>query len=134
MAKLRTTQKINWGGNNPFIKNFLEIEIKEVSRTNTEIIFNVIDTIIGEKTEIDITYEFNYLTARNVNFTVSVELFNQLYAYIETQMPTNLTPFEKEALRPKLAFLYYFTNDKILDENDVEYCLYGTQPEDWQMI
>lgn len=139
MAKIRSTTKLNWGGWNPFIQNFIEIEIQEVSKSDTQISFLVKDTVIGEQEYLGennetLINEYPLQVIREKRFSVPMELYNQLYQAVESQMPAELTPFEKEKLRPKLAFLYYFGTDKILDENQTEFCLYGTQPNDWVII
>lgn len=139
MAILRSTERINWGGWNPFQQNFIEIEIKELSRTNNQVEFSIIDTVIGEHeylgdNEETLINEYPLQIIREKRFSVPVTLFNQLYSSVESQIPSESTPFEKEALRFKLASLFYFQNDKILDENDNEFCLYGTQPNQWVVL
>lgn len=136
MAKLRTTERIYWGGHNPFIPNYIESEIIEVSRSETQIDFSVKDIVIGENEYFganneSLIAEYTLQVIREKRFSVSVELFNQLYMVVESIIDPELTPFEKDILRPKVAFLYYFQNDKIVDENDNQFCLYGTQPNQW---
>ena len=48
MAKIRTTEKINWGGFDPSKLNHVEVEIKEVSKTSESVTFLIKDTVIGE--------------------------------------------------------------------------------------
>lgn len=139
MAKIRTKEKVNWGGWNPFLKNRIEIEMKEISKSATNVIFKITDTVIGEnvyknENDEDIISEFPLQVIREKIFNVPMELYNQLYSAVEQFIPAELTPFEKEQLRPKLAFLFYFQNDKIVDENQNEFCLYGLQPEDFEIV
>jgi len=136
MATIRTTEKINWGGWNPFIKNFIKIESKEVNRTGTEIIFSIKDTVIGEQSYIGennetLIHEYPLRIIREVSFSVPMDLYNQLYNEIDVNLPTEMTPFEKDKVREEQAFLYFFQNDFIVDENNNEFCLYGTQPNQW---
>ena len=124
MAKLRTKEKVNWGGWNPFLKNKIEFEIREISKSATNVIFKITDTVIGEnvfkdENDNDVISEFPLQVIREKTFNVPMELYNQLYLAVEQLIPAELTPFEKEQLRPKLAFLFYFQNDKIYDENEM---------------
>lgn len=140
MAKIRTKQKILWGGWNPFLKNRIEVEMKEISKSSTHITFKITDTVIGEnvfknENEEDVISEFPLQVIRDKIFSVPMELYNQLYLAVEQMLSSNLTPFEKEQLRPKLAFLFYFQNDKIVNpENGEEFCLYGLQPTDFEIV
>jgi len=136
MAKIRTTERVEWGGWNPFIKNFLEIESKEVNRTQAEIIFAIKDTVIGEQSYIGennetLINEYPLRVIREVRFSVNIDLYNQLFNAIDSNLPAELTPFEKEKTREEQAFIYFFQNDFIVDENGAEFCLYGTQPNQW---
>ena len=138
MAKIRTKEKINWGGWNPFLKNRIEIEMIEISKSAEQVVFKITDKVIGEKIfkddqDNDVISEYVLLENPRKIFIVPIDLYNQLYLGVEQFIPANLTPFEKEQLRPKLAFLFYFQNDKIYDESQNEFCLYGTQPEDWDI-
>ena len=149
MAKIRTKQKVNWGGWNPFQKNKIEFEMKEISKSATNVVFKITDTVIGEKsyenkifdeagelveTE-QIVSEFPLQVIREKIFSVPMELYNQLYLAVEQLIPAELTPFEKEQLRPKLAFLFYFQNDKIVNpETEEQFCLYGLQPTDFEIV
>lgn len=138
MAKIRTTERINWGGWNPFIKNYVEIESREVNRTSTEIVFAIKDTVIGEQSYTNednetLIQEYAFRVVREIRFSVPMEMYNQLYHAIDELLPDTLTPFEKEKTREEQAFLYFFKNDKIQDEQGNEFCLYGTQPEVWNV-
>ena len=139
MAKLRSTQKINWGGWNPFVKNFVEIEATEIAKTDTEVFYMIKDSVIGENEYLGennetLISEYVLQTIRERRFSVPMALYNQLYNAVEQQMPAELTAFEKEQIRPKMALLIYFQNDKIIDENNNEFCLYGTQSNQWQIV
>lgn len=138
MAKIRTINKVNWGGWNPFIKNYIEIESKEINRTENEIIFHIKDVVIGEQSYLGennetLINEYPLRTVRDVFFPVNMELYNDLYHAIDELLPNSLTPFEKDKIREEEAFLYFFKNDKILDENNNQFCLYGTQPNEWEV-
>jgi len=136
MATIKTTEKINWGGRNPFINNVIEIEMKEILRDSSSITFSITDSVIIEPNENDVIPRENKLTINNKRVVISVGEYNTLYQmaedYINTNNPT-LTIFEKENLRPSVAFLLYFQNDIIKDVNDNEFCLYGTQPNQWEV-
>lgn len=139
MAKLRSKERISWGGWNPFVKNFIETEVQEISRTESEVLFQITDYIIGEReyvgeAEQRLTSEFILLTIPRKRFAVPMDLYNNLYNMVEQEFPSNLTPFEREALRPRIAFLKFFQNDKIFDENGNSFCLWGTQPNQWEIV
>lgn len=138
MAKIRTKNRINWGGWNPFIKNFIEIEMLEIAKTENGVIFSIKDYVIAEKEYLGpnqetLIHEYILQTIRDVRFNVSMTLYNQLYEAVSQSMNQELTPFEKDSLRPKMAFLMFFQNDKIIDDNNNQFCLYGTQPNDWEI-
>ena len=136
MTKIKTIEKINWGGRNPFIKNVIEIEMKEIFRGSSSITFSISDYVIIEPNPSDALSRENKLLINSKRFEVSVSEYNTLYQmaedYISTNNPT-LSIFEKENLRPSVAFLLYFQNDIIKDVNDNEFCLYGTQPNQWEI-
>jgi hypothetical protein len=139
MAKLRSTQKIDWGGWNPFFKNFIEIEAVEITKTEQEVIYLITDSVIGERNTIGdngepIIEEYVLHVIREKKFSVPMALWNQLYNAVEQAMPAELTPFERDQLRPKLALKMYFQNDKISDENGNEFCLYGLQPNEIEIV
>lgn len=134
MAKIRSINKLNWGGFDPSKLNVIEIEIKEISKTSSEVTFLIKDTVIAEQSYLGendetIISEYPFQVIREKRFSVPMALYNQLYSAVETQIPSNLTPFEKEELRPKLALLFFFGNDKL----DNGLCGYNTQPNDWQI-
>jgi len=134
MATIKTTEKINWGGRNPFINNVIEIEMREVLKDSSSITFSITDYVVIEPNENDVSPMENKLIINNKRVVISVGEYNTLYQmaedYINTNNPT-LTIFEKENLRPSVAFLLYFQNDMIKDVNDNDFCLYGTQPNQW---
>ena len=135
MAKIRTTEKINWGGFAPSKLNHVEVEIKEVSKTSESVTFLIKDTVIGEReyigeNEETLISEYPLQVIREKRFTVSMELYNQLFQTVESQIPAELTPFEKEKLRPKLALLFFFCQDTL--ENGM--CGYNTNPNQWQIV
>lgn len=134
MAKIRTTEKINWGGFDPSKLNHVEIEIKEVSKTSENVTFLIKDTVIGENQYLGendevLISEYPFQVIREKRFSVPMELYNQLFTAVETQIPPQLTPFEKEELRPKLALLFYFCQDTL----DNGLCGYNTNPNQWQI-
>lgn len=136
MAKLRSTQKINWGGWNPLVSNFIEIEATEIAKTDTEVVYMIKDYVIGENEYLGennetLISEYVLQVIRERRFPVPMALYNQLYNAVNQLMPAELTAFEKDKLRPKMALLTYFQNDKIVDENGNEFCLYKTQPNQW---
>lgn len=138
MAKIRTTERVNWGGWNPFVKNFLEIESKEVSRTTTEVTFSIKDTVIGERIYLgdnneELIQEYPLRIIREVFFSINIDTYNQLFNMIDSSLPSGLSPFTKEKIREEQAFLYFFKNDKIVDESSNEFCLYGTNENQWQI-
>ena len=135
MAKIRSTNKINWGGFAPSKLNHVEVEIKEVVRTSVDVTFEITDTVIGETNylgdnEETLISEYPFQVIREKRFTVSMELYNQLFQTVESQIPPELTPFEKEKLRPKLALLFYFCQDTL----DNGMCGYNTNQNDWQIF
>ena len=135
MAKIRTTEKINWGGFNPSKLNHIEVEIKEVSKTSESVSFHIKDTVIGESQYIGdndevLISEYPFQVIRDKRFSVPMELYNQLYLAVESQIPPQLTHFEKEELRPKLALLFYFCQDTL----DNGLCGYNTNPNQWQIV
>jgi site-specific DNA-adenine methylase len=135
MAKIRTKNKINWGGFDPSKLNHVEVEIKEVSKTSESVTFLVKDTVIGEneyigENEETLISEYPFQVIREKRFSVPMELYNQLYSAVESQIPTELTPFEKEQLRPKMALLFYFSNDTLANG----LCGYNTTPNDWEIV
>lgn len=134
MAKIRTKNKINWGGFDSSKLNYVEVEIKEVNKTSESITFLVKDTVIAEQTylgENDETLisEYPFQVIREKRFSVPMALYNQLYSEVESQIPSELTPFEKEKLRPKMALLFYFSSDTL--ENGL--CGYNTNATDWEI-
>lgn len=134
MAKIRTKKKINWGGFNPSELNRLEVEMIEVSRISESVTFLIKDTVIGEQpyigeNEETLISEFPFQVIREKRFPISMETYNQLFTAVESQIPSELTPFEKEILRPKLALLFYFNQDAL--ENGL--CGYNTTPSDWEI-
>jgi hypothetical protein len=136
MATIKTIEKINWGGRNPFINNVIEIEMKEIIRNSTSITFSITDSVVIEPSENDVIPRENKLIINNKRIEISVGEYNTLYQmgedYINTNNPT-LSIFEKENLRPSVAFLLYFQNDIIKDVNDNEFCLYGTLASQWEV-
>ena len=135
MAKIRTKEKINWGGFDPSKLNHVEVEIKEVSITSESVTFLIKDTVIGESEYIGeneeiLISEYPFQVIREKRFSVPMELYNNLFTTVESQIPIELTPFEKEQLRPKLALLFYFCNDTL--ENGM--CGYNTTPNQWQIV
>lgn len=142
MAKLRSTEKLKWGGANPFIDNFIEIEMKEVFVNDTIAKYQITDMVIGERIILDDNQEeqiseFNLIEIRRKTVDITPNIYAQMYdladAYI-TANYENITRLERENLRPKVAFLLYFTNDKIDDGNGNEVCLYNTQPNQWEIV
>lgn len=142
MAKIKTKQAINWGGWNPFILNKVQIEMIEKSKTDSSVTFQIIDTVLEEVTETDelqneFTFEKELIQIRKRFFTVTKEQYNQLYAGAEAYInatASELTYFEREKVRPAIALLLFVQSDKITDENNNEFCLYGTQPNDWETV
>lgn len=146
-VRLRSTRKINWGGWNPFINNYLEIELNQLSKSAQNVVFKIKDIIKADRviqlennqTE---TVEYDLNVLRDKTFTVPTQLYNQLYQAAEQQLPSGLTPFEKELMREKIAFLIFFTNDFLTDENGNtrtdengnSLCLYGTLANEWVII
>lgn len=135
MAKIRTVEKINWGGFDPSKLNVIEVEIKEILKTSDSVTFHIKDVVIGETAYIGengetLTTEYPLQVIREKRFTVDITLYNQLYAFVETQIPDTFSPFEKELLRPKIALLHYFTNDLL--ENGL--CGYNTTPAQWKIV
>lgn len=133
MAKIRTKEKINWGGFDPSKLNHVEVEIKEVSKTSESVTFLIKDTVIGESEYIGendevLISEYPLQVIREKRFSVTMELYNQLFTAVELQIPPQLTPFEKEELRPKLALLFYFRQDTL----DNGLCGYNTEAEQWE--
>lgn len=132
MAKIRTTGKINWGGFNPAVLNNIEIESVEVLRTSEEIVYQITDTVIGEREYLGendevLIDEYPFQVIRNKRLSISVAQFNQLYEYIDANVLAGLTPFEKEERREKEAMLYFYRNDRL--SNNM--CGYNTLPEQW---
>ena len=135
MAKIRTKEKISWGGFDPSKLNHVEVEIKEVAKTSESVTFLVKDTVIGEQTylgenEETLISEYPFQVIREKRFSVPMELYNQLYSTVESQIPIELTPFEKEKLRPKMALIFYFCNDTL----DNGLCGYNTTQNDWEIV
>lgn len=135
MTKIRTKEKINWGGFDPSKLNHVEVEIKEVSKTSESVTFLIKDTVIGEQSYIGeneetLISEFPFQVIREKRFSVPMAMYNQLFTAVESQIPSELTPFEKESLRPKLALLFYFSQDTL--ENGL--CGYNTTPSDWEIV
>lgn len=142
MAKLRSTEKLNWGGANPFIDNFIEIEMKEIFANDTIVKYQITDTVIGERTILDENQEeqiseFNLIQIRRKTIDVTPEVYQQMYDLADIHITANyenITRFERENLRSKVALWIYFTNDKIEDGNGNLVCLYNTQPNQWEII
>lgn len=136
MATIKTIEKINWGGRNPFINNVIEIEMKEIIRNSTSITFSITDSVVIEPSENDVIPRENKLTINNKRVEISVGEYNTLYQmaedYINTNNPT-LSIFEKENIRPSVAFLLYFQNDIITDVGGNPFCLYGTLASQWEV-
>lgn len=133
MAKIRSINKLNWGGFDPSKLNYVEVEIKEVSKTSESVTFLIKDTAIGEseyigENEETLISEYPLQVIREKRFSVPMELYNQLFTAVESQIPPQLTPFEKEELRPKLALLFYFRQDTL----DNGLCGYNTEAEQWE--
>lgn len=125
MAKIRTKNKINWGGINPFILNKIEIELTELIKNDSYIIFSIKDSVIAESENEEIILQ----TIREKNITISKEIYNSLYNSVLVENP-NLTPFEQSEMIPKLAFLKYFKADKL--ENGK--CGYNTEENEWEIV
>lgn len=142
MAKLRTTEKINWGGSNPFINNFIEVEMKEIFVNDTLVKYQITDMVIGERTILNENQEeqiseFNLIEIRRKTVDITPEVYQQMYDLADAHITANyenITRLEREILRPKVALWIYFTNDKIDDGNGNLVCLYNTQPSQWQII
>jgi hypothetical protein len=151
-VRLRSTRKINWGGWNPFIDNYLEIELTQKSKSSQNVVFEIKD-IVKEERIIQIdndelgneqfkTIEVDSFVLRQKTFTVPTALYNQLYQASESVISTELSPFEKEIMREKMSFLMFFTNDFLTDENGVvrtdengnSLCLYATLSNEWVIV
>lgn len=137
MAELITNQKINWGGANPSIQNKIRLKMVEVARNENGVVMQITDTVIAENSYIEEGiekfYETDFQVVRNKTMTVPVEMYNAIFANAETYINANypeLTAFQKEALRPKVALWIYVTNDKFA-HNDL--CIYNTLPEIWEI-
>lgn len=146
-VRLRTTKKVSWGGWNPFINNYLEFELNQKSKTQHDVTFLIKDIVKSERIiELENNQtqnvEYDYTVLREKVFTVDITLYNQLYQVAEQQLPSGLTPFEKETMREKIAFLIYFTNDFLqdengndrVDENGNKLCLYGLLSNEVEII
>ena len=140
--KIRTTEKISWGGSNPFIQNFIEVDMKEVFRNETLVRFAITDTVIGERTFLneaqeEIVTEFNLIEIRKKTIDIDAVIYEQMYdaadAYITANYP-NVTRLERENLRPKVALWIYFTTDTIDNGEGQQVCLYNTQPNQWEIV
>ena len=138
MAKIITTEPINWGGFNSLILNKIQIELKELSRSSENVVYQVRDTAMVENTYIDDnnieqTYLVENSVIRNKTLSISKDEYNTLFtnadAYTDATYP-NLSVFEKEEIRPKVALLLYFQNDLL--PNGL--CGYNTQPSQWTLI
>lgn len=135
MTTVQTKTPINWGGANPLIENRIRVSIFELSRNENGITYAIKDTAIAEHSFIDEngnlqTYETDYHTIRQVNVTITAEEHDTLYVNAENYIDAyfqNLTIFEKEKLRSKVALLIYIQNDKL----DNGKCIYNTEPEQW---
>ena len=137
MTAVQTTTPINWGGANPLIDNKIRVSISELSRNENGITYAIKDTPIVERSFIDEsgnlqTYETDYHTIRQTTVTITSNEHDTLYInaenYIDAHFP-NLTIFEKEKLRSKVALLLYIQNDKL----DNGKCIYNTEPEQWEL-
>jgi len=136
MIVIRTTEKINWGGRNPFINNVIEIEMSEILRDSSSITFNITDRVIIDTPVDSLIPSRGSLVINNKRVIITVSEYNNLFQladdYIKINNP-DLSIFNREALRPSIALLLYFQNDKIMDESNNEFCLYGTTPNQWEV-
>jgi hypothetical protein len=135
MEKIRTKNKINWGGYDPLFLNHVEIRMEKLYETVDSVLFNIKDVVIGEKKNLDannieIVSEYDYQIIRDKNVFIPITKYNELYLAIDSQLSSTLTPFEKEKIRPKLALLYYFTNDTISNGK----CGYNTNSTNWKIV
>lgn len=128
---LQTKTPINWGGANPLINNKIRVSIAETSRNENGITYLIQDTPIIEGEFEGQPYETDYGIIRSKSVTITPEQHDTLYGnadlYIDSLHP-EITLFEREKLRPKIALLLYVQNDKL--ENGK--CIYNTEPEQWE--
>lgn len=144
MAKIRTTEPIACYASDPYKKDYVQIEMVEVpnSRTATGITFNITDysivlnqmTIPGSDEPTTVWMLSN--TLRKKQFTVSKELYTQLYSSAEQLLPEGIDAFDKEKKIEEIAFEIYFKNDFLKDETGVttEFVLYKTLPSIWEIV
>lgn len=135
------------GGIDPEKGHRIRIDMEETSRGIDSLVYRITDTVVEEVT-FDYTftndlseeeteervYNMDLVNIRTRSIQVSSDEYISLFvgadAYIDVHYP-NTTIFERGALRPKIALLLFVRNDK-LDLSDK--CIYGTQPEDWDII
>ncbi len=68
--------------------------------------------------------------------TISDNEYNSLYAYIERQLPRDLTPLEKQVQMEELSALFYIQSNFIKDENGDKIdgvTLYGIPYNQWEL-
>ena len=138
MAELITNQKINWGGANPSIQNKIRLKMVETSRSENGVVMQITDTVIAENSYIEEGvehfYETDFQVIRNKTVVVPVEMYNSIFENAEMYINSNhpdLSAFQKDILRSKVALWLYVTNDKFV-HNDL--CIYDTQPEIWEIL
>lgn len=128
---VQTKTPINWGGANPLIDNVIRVSITEISRDANGITYNLIDTPIIENIVDGQSFETSHIPIRNKTITITPEQHDTLYGnadlYIDSLHP-EITLFEREKLRPKIALLLYVQNDKLANGK----CIYNTEPDQWE--
>lgn len=133
MAKVITKTAINWGGFNPEIKNKVSIEMKEISRSEAGVNYQITDNILIEKqTEDGNFYHEIFCSQRNKTQNITSAQYDYLFAlansYIDTHYPA-ITQLEKDILLPKVALLLFVQTDLL--PNGL--CGYNTNPNDWEI-